>query len=340
MENARSLTMEEWERWAGSRGEQAFRAKQVFQWLHQKRARSFEEMTNLSKTLRGKLAEEFEVGVLETVLVQKSKRDGTRKFLFGLEDGNRIESVYMPYRDWNAVCISSQAGCGMGCGFCASTIGGLKRSLTAGEMLGQVYEIAGEVPKVSSVVVMGSGEPLHNLENLLKFIQIITSPEGMNLSGRGITVSTCGIVPKIRELAEEKLPINLAVSLHAADQEKREMLMPVAREYPLDQLMDACRDYFSKTGRRLTFEYALISGINDSREDAGRLWELLHGMNCYVNLIPMNPVRESRFRGPGRQKAEEFRDLLEKRGLSAAIRREMGADIDGACGQLRARFQQ
>ncbi len=317
-------------------GEKPYRAKQIFAWLHKRKVAGFDEMTDISKGLRAKLASSYMIYRLRAVTVQSSKIDGTKKFLFELEDGNMIESVFMKYRSWNSVCISSQAGCDMGCRFCASTVDGCARSLTTAEMLDQVYaieEYTGQ--KISDVVVMGSGEPLIAYESLLGFIHLICDENGKNLSERGITVSTCGIVPRIRQLADEKLSINLAISLHASNDEKRRRIMPIADKYSLAQLLDACRYYFDKTGRRLTFEYALIEGVNDTKEDASELAALLKGLNCHINLIPVNPVRESGFVRPDRKKAELFKVRLENFGINVTIRRELGADIDGACGQLR-----
>ncbi len=333
-----SLTEEELKIWLEEQGEKPFHASQIFSWLHGRRVSSFEEMTDLSKVLRKKLGEQFRVQPLTVREIQTSALDGTKKFLFELSDGNLIESVFMPYREWNSVCVSSQVGCAMGCRFCASTVGGFVRNLTAGEMLQEVYGIARESgERIGSVVVMGSGEPLLNYDNLLLFLRSLSAKGGMNLSMRNITVSTCGIVPQILKLAKEGLPINLAVSLHASGDEKRKMLMPVAEQYSIASILEACRIYFENTGRRLTFEYALVAGVNDTGEDAMELAELLRGMNCYVNLIPVNSVRENTFRSPGREAAKRFGELLQARGIQAAVRREMGSDIDGACGQLRAR---
>ncbi len=333
-----SLTEEELKIWLEEQGEKSFHASQIFSWLHGRRVASFEEMTDISKALRQKLAERFYVRPLSVREIQTSALDGTKKYLYELSDGNLIESVFMPYREWNSVCVSSQVGCAMGCRFCASTVGGWIRNLTAGEMLQEVYGIARETgEKIGSVVVMGSGEPLLNYDNLLIFIRTLSAKGGMNLGMRNITVSTCGIVPQILNLAKEGLPINLAVSLHASGDEKRKKLMPIAEQYSIASILEVCRVYFESTGRRLTFEYALVQGVNDSKEDAMELAGLLKGINCYVNLIPVNSVRENSFRSPGREAARRFGELLKARGIQAALRREMGSDIDGACGQLRAR---
>ena len=319
--------------------EKSFRAKQIYEWLHVHHARSFDEMTSLSKTLREKLDQRFTIPSLRTLEVLRSKIDGTEKYLFALEDGNVIESVLMRYSYGISVCISSQVGCRMGCRFCASTIGGRVRDLTASEMLSQVTEIsrqAGE--RVSHVVIMGSGEPLDNYDNLVRFLRIMGDPDGERLSLRDITVSTCGIVPNIYALADEGLPVTLALSLHAPTQEKRERLLPVSRRYRLPEVMDAMRYYFDKTGRRITFEYSCVEGENTSSEDAVLLADLVRGMNCHINLIPVNPVEERSFRRPDRRDIEAFRGMLEKRGISVTIRREMGRDINGACGQLRRSY--
>ncbi len=320
-------------------GEKPFRARQVYEWMHVKLAAGFSEMTNISEALKEKCRETFAYTFLETVRIQESKTDGTKKFLFRLADGNLIESVWMKYRHGNSVCVSSQVGCRMGCRFCASTIDGLERSLKASEMLEQVYAITrltGE--RVSHVVVMGSGEPMDNFEQTLKFIELLTDEDGLHISQRNVTVSTCGIVPKIRELADKNLQITLAISLHASNNEKRKKLMPIAGTYSMDELLDSCRYYFDKTGRRLTFEYSLVAGVNDTREDAKELAELLKGMHGHVNLIPVNPIKERDFRESGEQNVRRFKNFLEKNKINVTIRREMGRDIDGACGQLRRSY--
>ena len=318
--------------------EPKFRAKQVYQWMHQKFARSYDEMTNIPKNLKAKLSENFRLVSLKQVTVQESKIDGTKKFLFELYDGNVIESVFMKYKFGNSVCISSQVGCRMGCKFCASTLDGVERSLLPGEMLDQIYAISritGE--KISHVVVMGSGEPLDNYDNLLVFIKMLTDENGMNMSQRNLTVSTCGLVPKIKELASHHFQINLALSLHASNQEKRKELMPIANKYEISEVLDACKYYFSETRRQLTFEYSLVGGVNDTDKDAEELVKMLRGINCIVNLIPVNPINERDFVEPTREHAISFKNKLEKSGINVTIRREMGRDIDGACGQLRRR---
>ena len=322
-----------------SLGEKPFKGKQVFEWLHKKTVGSYEEMTNLSLALRNKLQEQEPLMRLEPVEVQTSKIDGTQKYLFRLSDGNVIESVWMKYKHGNSVCISSQVGCRMGCRFCASTIGGLTRNLLPSEMLDQVYriqEMTGE--RVSNVVVMGTGEPMDNYDNLLRFIRILSDEKGQNISQRNLTVSTCGIVPKIRQLAEEELTITLALSLHAPTDEKRRELMPIANKYSLSEVIPACKYYFDKTGRRLTFEYSLVGGKNDSEEDAKELAALIQGLNCHVNLIPVNPIKERDFVQSDKKVIENFKNKLEKYRINVTIRREMGRDIDGACGQLRKKY--
>lgn len=334
-----TLTKEELQAEMEALSEKRFRAGQIYEWLHVHHAVSFDEMTNLSKDLRRKLEENFVIPSVRALEVLTSEIDGTRKYLFALEDGNVIESVLMRYSYGISVCISSQVGCRMGCRFCASTIGGRVRDLTASEMLCQVTEIARQTgERVSHIVLMGSGEPLDNYDSLVRFLKIMGDPQGERLSLRDITVSTCGIVPKIRALAQEGLPVTLALSLHAPSQEKRERLLPIARTYKLPEVMDAMRFYFEQTGRRITFEYSCVKDENTSPEDAGELAELVKGMNCHINLIPVNPVEERSYRSPDRRDVEAFRRMLEKRGISVTIRREMGRDINGACGQLRRSY--
>ena len=336
-----SLNWEELQKELLEAGEKKFRASQIYEWIHKKGAEDFSEMTNLSKALREKLEQNFRIPKVEMIARQISKKDGTNKFLFCLEDGNVVESVLMRYKHGNSVCISSQVGCRMGCRFCASTLDGLERNLEPSEMLGQVYrieKIIGE--RVSNVVVMGTGEPLDNYDNLLKFIHLLTDEHGLHISQRNVTVSTCGIVPKILSLAEENLQITLALSLHGSTQEKRKQLMPVANKYELSEVLKACDTYFEKTGRRMTYEYSLVHGVNDTDQDAQELSELLHGRNCHLNLIPVNPIKERDYQRPTRENAQKFQNKLEKSGINVTIRREMGSDIDGACGQLRRRFAQ
>ena len=337
----KSLSFEELQEEFAILGEPKFRVSQVYDWMHKKCVSDIDEMTNLSKALREKLKEKYEFTSLRMARMQESEIDGTRKFLFELSDGNFIESVWMKYHHGNSVCISSQVGCRMGCKFCASTLDGLERNLLPGEMLDQIYrisQITGE--RVSNIVVMGSGEPMDNYDNVLKFLKMISDERGLCISQRNITVSTCGIVPGIRKLAEEKLQITLAISLHAPTDEKRKALMPIANSYSLAEVMDACRFYFDKTGRRISFEYALVKGVNDREEEVAELTSLLKGMNCHINLIPVNPIKERDYRSTDRTNVLNFQNKLEKNGINVTIRREMGRDIDGACGQLRRRHME
>jgi 23S rRNA (adenine2503-C2)-methyltransferase len=319
-------------------GEKKFRAKQIFEWLHVHKASSYDEMKNIPKSLKQKMQEQGTITILEKEDLQVSREDGTRKYLFKLEDGNMVESVLMRYSFGNSVCISSQVGCRMGCRFCASTLDGLLRSLTPAEMLDQIYRIERDIEeRVNHVVVMGTGEPMDNYDNIVKFIRLLTDEQGANLSQRNITVSTCGIVPKIRQLAEEHLQITLAISLHAPNQAKRLELMPVANKYEIHEVIDACKYYFETTGRRITFEYSLVGGVNDSEEDAKELSGLVKGLPCHINLIPVNPIKERDYVESSHKVVLAFKDKLEKYGINVTIRREMGRDIDGACGQLRRR---
>ncbi len=318
-----------------SLGQKSFRARQIYQWLHKNLVTDFEEMTNLSKEFRTQLESRFCIRSARAVQRQISS-DGTAKFLMELNDGNRVESVLMKYHHGNSVCISTQAGCRMGCRFCASTVGGLIRSLTPSEMLDQIYEIqrtTGE--RVSHVILMGIGEPLDNFDNVVKFIRMLSDEHGLHISQRNITLSTCGLVEKIDALAKERLTITLAVSLHAPDDGLRREMMPVAQRYSIGQIMDACRRYLEQTGRRITFEYSMVDGKNDSPRQAQKLAELLRGMNCHVNLIPLNAVEGRMGRRSSRDRVEKFKLTLEKNLIDVTIRRELGRDIDAACGQLR-----
>jgi 23S rRNA (adenine2503-C2)-methyltransferase len=339
-QDIKSMYLPELTEFVKSHGYPAFRAKQLFEWMHKKHVGSVDEMTNLPKGMR----EEFLAGKITFITEetrQESKQDGTIKFLFKLFDGQMIETVFMRYSYGNSVCISSQAGCRMGCKFCASTIGGLYRNLTASEMLEQIYavmRITGE--RISNIVVMGTGEPLDNYDNLLRFVRIISDEQGYNISQRNITVSSCGIVPRIRQLADEKLTITFALSLHATTDEERKSLMPIANSYGLEETLDACRYYFEKTGRRVTFEYSMVKGVNDTAEHAKRLAKLLKGMNCHVNLIPINSVSERDYVKSDMDSIEKFKLLLEKNSINGTIRRSVGSDIDAACGQLRRKYAQ
>lgn len=335
----KSMNLSELTAYMGELGEKSFRAKQIYQWLHVKQIDSFDEMTNISKSLIEKLKERCELTVLRQEMVQISKQDGTRKYLFALSDGNVIESVLMRYRHGNSVCISSQVGCRMGCRFCASTLDGLVRGLTPAEMIDQIYQIGRDIgERVSNVVVMGTGEPLDNFDNLLKFIELLTDENGLHISQRNLTVSTCGIVPRMRELAEKKLQITLALSLHASNQKKRKALMPIANKYEIHDVVEACRYYFEQTGRRVTFEYSLVAGVNDTDEDADELAVLMKALNCHINLIPVNPIQEREYRQPKTEAILAFKNKLEKNRMNVTIRREMGRDIEGACGQLRRKY--
>ena len=333
--NILDLSREELKTAIKEMGEAGFRADQIFDWAF-KGAESFGEMRNLPKTLMEKLEGKFSVGLPGVLKEQVSSQDGTRKYLLELSDGNAIEAVFMKYHYGNSICISSQAGCRMGCKFCASTINGLSRNLTSGEMLGQILRVQRETgEKINHIVVMGTGEPFDNYENLKSFLELATSPDGLGLSSRNITVSTCGIIPGIKRFQEDFPQVNLAISLHASEDGDRSEIMPVNRSYPLADLITAAKEYTEKTHRRITFEYTLIKGVNDREEDGARLAKLLKGMLCHVNLIPLNKVRETGLDSSGRDFAIRFKDRLESHGIPATVRRELGSDIDAACGQLR-----
>lgn len=317
-------------------GEKPFRASQIYKWLHIDKVNTFDEMTNISKDLRKKLEENYEITTLIPVKTLISQIDGTRKYLFRIKGGSVIESVLMRYHHGNSVCISTQSGCRMGCRFCASTLNGLERNLLASELLEQIYQIEKDInEKVSNIVLMGSGEPLDNFENVTKFLQLISDENGENISQRNITLSTCGLVPKMKELADMHLQITLALSLHASDDETRKQLLPIANRYSISEVLEACQYYFDKTGRRITFEYSLVAGVNDTKEEAEKLASLVSGMNCHVNLIPVNPIKERDFVQSEKAAVLRFKSTLEKYRINATIRREMGRDINGACGQLR-----
>ena len=335
----RNCNEEEMKEIAKEFGEKEFRGKQMFEWIHGKQIQDLDEMTNLSAEFRRRLKEKYRISGMEVLEKQISGKKDTIKYLFSLPDGNVIESVWMKYRHGNSVCISSQVGCRMGCTFCASTLTGLTRNLTAGEMLSQVYEIQRDTgERVSNVIVMGIGEPLDNYDNLVKFIKLLSSEKGIRISQRNITVSTCGLVEKIRELMRERLQITLAISLHAPNDEIRRETMPVARKYSIDEIFEACREYFEMTGRRITFEYSMIRGINDKKEHAKELAERCRGLNCHINLIPLNEVKERNCLRSADSDIERFKIILEKNRINVTIRREMGSDIDAACGQLRKKF--
>ena len=336
MINLKDLQLNEMEAFLESLGEPKFRAKQIFAWLY-RGTESFEQMSNVPVSLREKLVEsDVNLGIMKPIKVQCSKLDGTRKYLFELYDGNAIESVLMKYKYGNTICISSQAGCRMGCKFCASTIGGLRRNLTAGEMSEQLLAAERQSDEhINHIVVMGTGEPFDNYENLSAFIKIINDKAGRNLGMRNITVSTCGLAPAIEKFAYDFPQVNLAISLHAPDDKIRSSMMPVNKRYNIHELIGACRRYTDITSRRITFEYTLVRGVNDSLHHAEELCKLLKGLLCHVNLIPLNKVLETGFDTTARKDAERFLDFLESKGIPATIRREMGDDIDGACGQLR-----
>ena len=321
-------------------GQPAFRAKQVYSWLH-KGVRSYEEMSNLPKALRDTLQEKYPICAPEVVRKQESQKDGTIKYLWKLSDGNCVETVLMRYHYGNTVCISTEVGCKMGCAFCASTLGGLVRTLEPYEMLDQVLftQVDSGLP-VSHIVLMGIGEPLDNLPNVLRFLELVNSEEGMNISMRHISLSTCGLVPKIDELAEHKLQISLAISLHGSNNEIRNKIMPVNKAYPVEELLAACRRYYDKTSRRIHFEYAMINGVNDGPEQAKELLALLKGLPAHVNLIPLNHVEESPLKPSTKAAVAAFQNILEQGGVTATVRRTLGSDIDASCGQLRRKYTQ
>ncbi len=340
MIDIKSLEISELEKFILEIGEAKFRAKQIYEWLHKKLVLNFDEMSNLSLSMKGKLKTLAHITSIKEELVRISKLDDTRKYLFELEDGNIIESVLMKYKHGNSICISSQVGCRMGCTFCASTIDGLVRNLTAAEMLDQVYSIQKSLgERISNIVIMGSGEPMDNYDNIVKFVRLITSSDGLNISQRNITISTCGIVPRMRKLAEEGLQVTLALSLHAPNDEIRRNLMPIAKTYSIEDILSACSYYFEKTGRRVSYEYSLVRGVNDNKEEAKRLIELLKHMKGHINLIPVNPIEERDYKESSKKAIYEFKNELERNGLNVTIRREMGRDIDGACGQLRRHYK-
>jgi len=338
MKHLKSMTVPEIAAVLKELGQPVFRAKQVYSWLH-KGVRSYEEMTNLPKALRDTLENAYPICPPEVVRKQESQKDGTIKYLWQLHDGNCVETVLMRYHYGNTVCISTEVGCRMGCAFCASTLGGLVRPLEPFEMLDQVLftQVDSGLP-VSHIVLMGIGEPLDNLSNVLRFLELVNSPEGMNISMRHISLSTCGLVPKIDELADHKLQISLAISLHGPNNEIRSQIMPVNRAYPLEELIPACRRYYDKTSRRIHFEYAMIRDLNDSLEHAKALLRLLKGLPAHVNLIPLNHVEESPLKPSTKDAVAAFQKALEDGGVTATVRRTLGSDIDASCGQLRRKY--
>ncbi|GAA0331432.1 23S rRNA (adenine(2503)-C(2))-methyltransferase RlmN [Bacillus carboniphilus] len=335
-----SLKLDELKKWVEEQGEKSFRAEQLYDWLYVKRADSFNEMTNLSKSFREKLENSFTITTLST-LIQQTSKDGTIKFLFELHDGYSIETVLMRHEYGNSVCVTTQVGCRIGCTFCASTLGGLKRNLEAGEIVSQVLKVqkaldeTGE--RVSSVVVMGIGEPFDNYDSLVTFLKVINHDKGLNIGARHITVSTSGIIPKIYKFADENMQINFAISLHAPNTELRSKLMPINRAYKLPDLMEAIKYYIEKTGRRVSFEYGLFGGENDQVEHAEELAALVKGVKCHINLIPVNYVPERNYVRTPREQIFAFEKVLKNHGVNVTIRREQGHDIDAACGQLRAK---
>ena len=336
----KNLTLPELEAELHEMGEPKFRAAQIYTWLH-RGAPDFSAMTNLPLSLREKLADRWEITAPQAVRKLVSELDGTIKYLWRLRDGNCVETVLMRYHHGNTVCISSEVGCPMGCAFCASTIGGLVRRLSAGEMLDEVlFTQLDSGLEISNIVLMGIGEPLDNYDNVLRFLELVNSPEGMNIGMRHISLSTCGIVPRIRELAESKLQLTLSVSLHAPEDSIRSTIMPVNRRWNVEELLDACRDYFQATGRRISFEYAMIRGVNDSVDDAKLLIRRLRGLAAHVNLIPLNHVDESPLEPSDRETALRFQKQLEDNGVPCTIRRTLGSDIDASCGQLRRKYRE
>ncbi len=336
--NLKSLTLPELTAVLKELGQPAFRGKQVYTWLH-KGVRSYEEMTNLPKALRDTLAEKYPINPPKVVRKQESQRDGTIKYLWELSDGNCVETVLMRYNYGNTVCISTEVGCRMGCAFCASTIGGLVRKLEPYEMLDEVLftQIDSGLP-VSRVVLMGIGEPLDNFDNVMRFLELVNSPDGLNISMRHISLSTCGIVPKIDQLAQKKLQISLAISLHGPNDEIRNKIMPINKAYPSEELLAACRRYFDATGRRIHFEYAMIDGVNDREADARELLRRLKGLPAHFNLIPLNHVEESPLKPSSKAAVAKFQKTLEDGGITATVRRTLGGDIDASCGQLRRKY--
>lgn len=327
-------------KWMTENGESAFRAKQVLDWIY-KGVWDFDHMKNIPSGTKEKLKECFCVDVPIVVELLKSQSDETHKMLLKYRDGNVIESVIMKYKHGNTICVSTQIGCRMGCSFCASTVSGMVRNLTAGEIIGQILrgqQVLGE--RISNVVLMGSGEPLDNFDNVIEFFDLVNAEYGLNIGSRHMTLSTCGIVPKIIELADMQLQITLAISLHATNDELRRNVMPVANKYPLEELLEACKYYIDKTNKRVTFEYALIKDVNDTLENARELCKLLKGMLCHVNLIPVNAVRENDYRKSEQKSIMRFKETLERAGISTTVRREMGSDINAACGQLRRSYME
>ena len=334
-QDIKSMNLPELETALEAMGEKKFRAKQIFSWLH-RGVRSFDEMSNVSKALREKLAAEYDLTPPVVVRKQESQRDGTIKYLWRLSDGNCVETVLMQYHYGNTVCVSSEVGCAMGCAFCASTLGGLVRRLTAGEILDQVlFTQLDSGRKISHIVLMGIGEPLDNYDAVMRFLELVNHPEGMNISMRHISLSTCGLTERIDKLASLHLQLTLSVSLHAPDDETRSRIMPVNKKYGVEKLLEACRRYYDVTGRRISFEYAMIRGVNDTPRHAELLARQLKGMGAHVNMIPLNDVEESPLKPSTKEDIRRFQQILEKAGITATVRRSLGGDIDASCGQLR-----
>ncbi|MBV7271940.1 23S rRNA (adenine(2503)-C(2))-methyltransferase RlmN [Clostridiaceae bacterium UIB06] len=338
MYNIFNFNLQNLKQWMKENKESEFRAKQVFGWIY-KNIWDFEEMNNVPKSTREKLKKSFYIEIPSVARMYKSELDGTTKFLYKYRDGNIIESVVMKYKHGNSICVSTQIGCRMGCKFCASTLGGIVRNLSSGEILAQVLKSQEQIgERISNIVLMGSGEPLDNYENVMEFLDLVKAEYGLNIGQRHITLSTCGIVPKIKELADKGLQITLAISLHAPNDDLRKSMMPIAYKYSIDELMEGCKYYIEKTNRRITFEYALVNGVNDTKECSKQLIQLLKGMLCHVNLIPVNEVKEREFKKSSSDNIKNFHDILVDNGVETTIRREMGADIDAACGQLRRSY--
>ena len=335
MKNIKNYTLEELKEELKNLGEKPFRAEQIYKWLYEQKVKSFEEMTNLSTSLREKLKKEYTMWNFNIIKKQESS-DGTKKYLFDVLDGNAIETVLMQYHHGKTICVSSQIGCKMGCKFCASTGIAFARSLEAGEIVEQILAVEQDTgERISNIVFMGIGEPLDNYDNVIKAIHILNDPKGLNIGARHISVSTSGLVPKIYDLAKENIPCTLSISLHATDNEKRSSMMPVNNAYPIEQLIEACKEYIKATNRRISFEYALAKDSNDNLEDAKKLVKLLKGMLCHVNLIPINKIENGKYTKSTNENIIKFRDYLNEHGIVATIRRELGSDIDAACGQLR-----
>lgn len=337
MENILNFSLEDLKKWMKENEESAFRAKQVFDWIY-KGVYNFEDMKNIPKSMKDKLNKNFTIDIPEVLDAMESV-DGTRKFLLKFKDGNIIECVIMKYKHGNTICISTQVGCRMGCKFCASTLEGRVRDLTAGEMLSEVIVAQNLLQdRISNIVLMGSGEPLDNYENVMKFLELVNADYGLNIGQRHITLSTCGIVPKIYHMADKEMQVTLAISLHAVTDEKRKTIMPIANKYSIKEILEACNYYVKKTNRRITFEYSLVSGVNDSKEDARTLGSLIGKTLCHVNLIPVNEIKENTFKKSTPKAIEDFRKVLNGYGIEATVRQEKGSDINAACGQLRRSY--